>query len=126
MGSGGTRVLDRRRLHGCGAAIDRGARTLLLLATVGSADLAAAQGYFYPCNDVVASQSTVNLSQSVVESPLPPPAPGSQSDGPRFGNPTASSIERGYSDVSSATAQAGLSIGSGGFGSVSSVGIDNQ
>ena len=119
-------MLDRRRRHGRGAAVDRAARTLLLLAVVGSADLAAAQGYFFPCNDVVASQSTVNLSQSVVASPLPPPALGSQSDGPRFGNPTASSIQRGYSDVSSASAQAALSIGSGGFGSVSSVGIDNQ
>ena len=41
-------------------------------------------------------------------------------------NPTASSIQRGYSDVSSATAKAGLSIGSGRFDSVSSVGIQDQ
>ena len=100
-------------------------RALLLLGIVGSADLASAQGYFYPCDDVAVSQSTVNLASEALGPPLPP-APGSQSDGPRFGNPTSSSIQRGYNDVSAATALAALSIGGGGFGSVSSVGITNE
>jgi len=108
-------VLERRRPLGM----------LLLLGIVGSADLAAAQGYIFPCGNAV-SQSTVNLHNVAVGSPLPPPAAGSESDGPRTGNPTSSSIQRGYSDVSSATTRAALSIGSWGFGSVSSVGIDNQ
>ena len=118
-------MLEQRQCHGCAIA-RRSARLLLLLGIVGAADLAAAQGYFFPCNDVVVSQSTVNLANSFLGSPLPPPAAGSESDGPRTGNPTSSSIQRGYSNVSTATAQAVLSIGSRGFGSTSSVGIDNQ
>jgi hypothetical protein len=112
-------VLERRRYG-------RSARLLILLGVVGSADLAAAQGYFFPCNDLVASQSTVNLAENYLGPPLPPPAAGSQSDGPRFGDPTSSSIQRGYSNVSSAIARAALAIGSGGFSSQSSVGNDNQ